>query len=251
MRRITDLDPAYVAALNAGAIPSATLTEGLAIDFAALLQAAVPALPSAAYAQMHAAAGEGITRRMAKAAQLIADHQGLAALPALMDHTSDTVRGWACYLIGGADGLALPARLEMIRPLADDPHFGVREWAWMAVRPHIAADPAGAISHLTGWTDDPSARIRRFASEATRPRGVWCAHITSLRQDPGSALSLLQPLRADPAAYVQDSVANWLNDASKDRPDWVRALCADWLAESPAPETARICKRALRTVNKR
>ena len=91
----------------------------------------------------------------------------------------------------------------------------------MAVRPHVAAELARAIALLVDWTADHSPYVRRFASEATRPRGVWCTHIAALRREPEPGRALLEPLRADPSGYVQDSVGNWLNDAGKDRPDWV------------------------------
>jgi 3-methyladenine DNA glycosylase AlkC len=113
-------------------------------------------------------------------------------------------------LVGAAKEYTLSERLTQIRPLADGHHFGVREWARMAVRPYIAADLDSAIALLAGWAAEPSERLRRFASEATRPRGVWCTHIGPLRQFPEQALPILEPLRADPAPYVQDSVGNWL-----------------------------------------
>ncbi|WP_426056297.1 HEAT repeat domain-containing protein [Janthinobacterium sp. PSPC2-1] len=246
-RGIADVTPARLALLNQGSVASATLTEGLAIDFARLLAAAVPDLGAARLDRMRAQATASITRRMALAAQLLLDAQ--VELAPLLAHASDTVRGWACFAIAAQAGSTLPQQLAAMRPLADDGHFGVREWAWLALRPHLAEHLPDAIALLAPWTADPSERVRRFACEALRPRGVWCAHIAQLKEQPQLAMPLLQPLRADPAVYVQDSVANWLNDAAKSQPDWVRSLCAQWLLESPNAATARICKRAQRSIS--
>ncbi|OCW55992.1 DNA alkylation repair protein [Hoeflea olei] len=247
-RGVRDIAPDRLACLNAGTVEAATLTECLAVDFAALLRNVLPEIGADALAEMDRAAATGISRRMALAARLIRDALGDAAADRLQRHPSDTARGWACFLIGMASDMSLADRLVAMRPYADDRHFGVREWSWMAVRPHLAADLDRAIALLSAWTADPSERIRRFASEAIRPRGVWCAHIGVLRNEPHLGLAVLEPLRADPSLYVQDSVGNWLNDAAKDRPEWVQALCARWTLESPVPATARICKRALRSI---
>lgn len=233
-------------ALNEGSLAAATLVESLAVDHALLLRAAVPALPEACFAAMEDAVGQGITRRMAIAAELLDAHLGPGGAALLDTHPSDTVRGWAAFMIGRAASLDLAGRLAALRPLADDAHFGVREWAWLALRPHVVANPSDAIRLLVPWTAEDSANLRRFAVEATRPRGVWAAHVTALRQDPSPGLALLDPLRAEPIRYVQESVANWINDAAKDHPDWAHALCARWRAESDAPATTRICRRALR-----
>ncbi|CAM3050723.1 DNA alkylation repair protein [Janthinobacterium lividum] len=245
-RGVADIAPARLALLNGGSVASTTLTEGLAIDFAQLLAAAVPAIGAARLEQMRAQAAAGITKRMALAAQLLLDAQ--VDLAPLLAHVSDTVRGWVCFAIAAQAGWTLPQQLAAMRPLADDGHFGVREWAWLALRPHLAAHLDDAIRLLAPWTSDPSERVRRFACEALRPRGVWCAHIAQLKEQPQLALPVLHALRADPAVYVQDSVANWLNDAAKSRPDWVRSLCAQWLLESANAATQRICKRAQRSL---
>ena len=246
-RGIKDIAPDHLARLNAGAVEAATLTECLAVDFAILLRNALPEIGMDALAEMERGAATGISGRMSLAARLIRRELGDTALDRLGRHQSDTARGWACFMIGAAS-MPLGDRLAAIRPYADDRHFGVREWSWMAVRPHLVADLESAIAILADWTAAPSERIRRFASEAIRPRGGWCPHIAALKAEPQPGLAILEPLRADPSGYVQDSVGNWLNDAGKDRPDWVQALCARWSAESQTPATARICKRALRSI---
>ncbi|MBY0459941.1 MAG: DNA alkylation repair protein [Gemmataceae bacterium] len=248
--RIADIPADVLAGLNAGTLESRTLAEGLAIDFAQLLAAAVPDVPADYLQMVRDAAGQGITRRMELVGGILLRHLGRERLDEVAKHPSDTVRGWACYMIGQLPKLKLKDRLALIRPLADDPHFGVREWAWMPVRPHLAANVPHAVKLLTPWTAADSPFVRRFAVEAMRPRGVWASHIEVLKQNPDLALPLLDPLKADPEKYVQDSVANWLNDAAKSQPVWVTTLCLRWRRESDSPHTVRITQRAVRNLNR-
>jgi 3-methyladenine DNA glycosylase AlkC len=240
-----------LALLNAGAAEARTLAECLAIDFAILARAVAPDIGEDALDQVQQLSSAGISKRMKVMGQLCMDRLGTAAIARFKAHPSDTVRGWACFMVGAQSGLTTRERLAAIRDFADDPHFGVREWAWMAVRESLAADLAQSMALLCEWTTESSERLRRFASEALRPRGVWCSHLQVLKEQPELALPILEALRADPSAYVQDSVGNWLNDASKDQPDWVRALCVCWKRESPTPATIRVCKRGTRTIAKK
>lgn len=246
--RGSDIDPEVLDALSRGDGESATLTEALAVDQYRLLQTVFPALPAEVMREAATASGLGILKRMTAIGALLWQALGEEGIALCQGHPADTVRGWACFMIGARPGLEVAQRLDAIRPLADDAHFGVREWAWMAVRPHLLASLDQAIDLLLPWTAAPSERVRRFASEVLRPRGVWCTHAAALKQQPQRALPLLAALRADPASYVQDSVANWLNDAAKDNPDWVRQVCAEWLQGDPDDATRRICQRGMRSL---
>ncbi|WP_374832910.1 DNA alkylation repair protein [Paenochrobactrum pullorum] len=246
-RGVKDITPQRLYALNHG-VETTNLTECLAVDFRELVQQVLPDLSEKKLAEIKAQADAGISRRMRLMATFILAEYGTAFIEKLSKHPSDTVRGWVCFMTGQQTDLTLPQRLDAIKPLADDRHFGVREWSWMAVRDDLAKNIEQAVNLLQPWTQNSSEYIRRFATESLRPRGVWCAHIGILKQNPQIVMPLLEALKADPSPYVQDSVANWLNDASKDRADWVQDLCLRWMENLPSKATQRICKRAMRSI---
>lgn len=247
------IPPGVLMALNQGHDETRSLPEWLAIDQAALAHAVLPELVGARAAQpavtaANAVAGLGIMHRTRAIGRALVTLSPLQ-LQKLAGHRSDVVRCWACVAALAALQRTMTERLSDTRIFAADHHFGVRELAWMELRPHVANDLPHALESLRSWVADPDANLRRCASEATRPRGVWCAHLKPLIIDPTPAEALLTTLRADPARYVQLSVGNWLNDAGKSRPDWLTDLAARWRRESPSPYTAAILKRGLRRMN--
>lgn len=169
----------------------------------------------------------------------------------LSNHLSDSIRCYAPYLKSLDERLSIEEKLNQSKKLVSDTHFGVREVVWMALRPHINERLKKSIALLRDWTKSKDENIRRFTTEATRPRGVWCKHIEQLKETPEIALPILQNLKSDTSKYVQDSVGNWLNDASKTNPNFVIELCEKWIIESPTKETEKIIKRARRTIDKK
>lgn len=192
----------------------------------------------------------GLVTRLRRGGEILLEEYGLDQLGEVARASSDTVRGWCAMAIGAARGIPLEERFARIRPFADDPHFAVREWAWLSVRVHVASQIDEAVQVLESWTGSPSFKVRRFSVEVTRPRGVWGVHIPELKRSPDIGLPILEPLRSDDARYVQDSVANWINDASKATPQWAFELCASW-RETGSSATERICYRALRTLRQK
>lgn len=113
-----------------------------------------------------------------------------------------------------------------------------------AVRPYIAAQPEVAFEWLHRWAQHPNEHVRRLASEGSRPRLPWAMALPALKRDPAPLLPLLLRLRNDPSEYVRRSVANNLNDISKDHPELVLQLARTWLAD--CPDCQRLLKHALR-----
>lgn len=98
-------------------------------------------------------------------------------LDIISTHQPDLIRCWATYTIGKNPELNVKQMLQQIQPFSADKHFGVREVCWLAVRPTISKNLSESLEILSKWTSNEDENIRRFASEATRPRGVWCEHI--------------------------------------------------------------------------
>jgi 3-methyladenine DNA glycosylase AlkC len=258
-RSIKDISPDIMLQLNSGQIQSANLVEWLAVDQKILLETmlsackrthyltsilqGISALKKPTITTINEAIGVGFLHQ-------ISANNDTELLPIMTHHNADAVRCWATYVIGKNPKLSIAEMLHNIQPFAADKHFGVREIAWMAVRPFMTKHLSESLNILASWTSSEDENIRRFASESTRPRGVWCAHIEILKENPALALPILEPLKADKSKYVQDSVGNWLNDASKTQPQFVVDICEKWGQESPTKETNYIIKKALRSIEK-
>ncbi|MFV5960885.1 DNA alkylation repair protein [Bacillus sp. AK25] len=260
-RKGTDIPHDVLFLLNQGKIESVNLTEWLAVNHLTLLRHVLPSVGfdhhlddvSSDVTQQKAESGMKAIRLIGQLLDEVLQKENgekqTEVLQAFTHHVSDSVRCWAAYM--NKHRLStLEEKLAYIQPFAADPHFGVREIAWMSVRESLTDQLDQSIEHLTAWAKSNDENIRRFSVEAIRPRGVWTKHIESLKQEPMRAQPILDLLKSDPSTYVQDSVGNWLNDASKTQPNWVINLCEQWLKDSDTKATSRIVKKAKRTIVK-
>jgi 3-methyladenine DNA glycosylase AlkC len=124
--------------------------------------------------------------------------------------------------------------------------FGSAEFA---VRPFLVADLDRGLAAMLRWTGDPDEKVRRLASEGSRPRLPWGLRLASLVRDPSPTRGILDALKQDVSLFVRRSVANHLNDITKDHPDYVLQRLADWDLDHAHLEW--IARHACRTLIKR
>ena len=157
------------------------------------------------------------------------------------------LRGWSAAPMGefvARNGLDRPEQsLAFLREMTQ------RFSAEFAVRPFLRDETGTALAHASRWARDPNFHVRRLASEGARPRLPWGLRLKRFVDDPEPLFSLLAELRDDPEEYVRRSAANNLNDISRDHPDRVAEIAADWLGDAP-PERRRMLKHACRTLIK-
>jgi 3-methyladenine DNA glycosylase AlkC len=162
-------------------------------------------------------------------------------------NAADGLAGWVVWPLGefvARRGIAEPERaLQALHALTQ------RLTAEFAIRPLIVAHPQLVLDRLLQWTRDPSAHVRRLASEGSRPRLPWGLRLQALVADPTPTLPILDALQDDPSPYVRRSVANHLNDIAKDHPalvvDWVRRHLPD-----ASPTRRALLRHASRTLIK-
>lgn len=116
------------------------------------------------------------------------------------------------------------------------------------IRTFIELDPDRTLAIMRKWAQSKNTHVRRLASEGCRPRLPWARKISFLIERPTLTWHILEALKTDSEKYVQKSVANHINDISKDHPDWVVKRVKRWNLSHPS--TGWIVKHGMRTLIK-
>jgi 3-methyladenine DNA glycosylase AlkC len=127
-------------------------------------------------------------------------------------------------------------------------HFTRYGSSEFAVREFFRRDVKGTLKVMRTWAEDNNEHVRRLASEGSRPRLPWSFRLDAVLKDPKLTTPILERLRTDDSLYVRKSVANHLNDFSKDHPKYMVELLHAW--DLKHPHTAWIAKHASRTLIK-
>jgi len=117
-----------------------------------------------------------------------------------------------------------------------------------AVRPFILQYEKEMIAKMIEWSNHDNHHVRRLASEGSRPRLPWAIALPVFKKNPTAILPILENLKNDRSEYVRRSVANSLNDISKDNPELVLEIAGKWKGKSET--TDALLKHGCRTLLK-
>lgn len=234
-----------------------------ALDLADALEAAAPATPPARLREAAESLSELSLRervdalRAAMLKDLVGSYADLAAVVRRAIRASPTFRGWMIWPVStavaesaAADG-STAATADALDLLAELTGLLTSEFALRVLLRH---DLEQTLAHALAWTDSEDEHVRRLASEGTRPYLPWAVRVPRLTAEPGRTIPILDRLHRDPSEYVRRSVANHLNDLSRDDPALVVATAARWLGSVDAATettTQKLVRHALRTLLKR
>lgn len=127
--------------------------------------------------------------------------------------------------------------------------FTIDSSSEFAIRKFILKYEEETMEQMKIWSQSSNEHLRRLASEGCRPRLPWAVALPRFKQNPSKVLEIIELLKNDKSLYVRKSVANNLNDISKDNPELVIEFVKANLGSSK--ELDWICKHASRTLLKK
>ena len=136
--------------------------------------------------------------------------------------------------------------------------FTQNSTAEYAIRAFLKREPERTKDQMLSWAHSDNEHLRRLASEGVRPKLPWSYHLPWIAENPDWVKPIIEQLKSDSSLYVRKSVANLLNDLTKEQADWVLCLFTEWtggdsvstLSSELNDETRWIIKHALRTLLK-
>jgi len=181
------------------------------------------------------------------------DYAALAAVIRAARDTSPSFSGWMIWPVTAA--VADKAVADGSASSFDDAMAAMAELTGLltsefAIRTLLRHDLDRALATISTWTTSDDVDVRRLATEGTRPYLPWSVRVPELLRRPGATVPILDALYRDRAEYVRRSVANHLNDLSRDHADLVDETAARWLAD-PDANTTWVVRHGLRTLVKR
>jgi 3-methyladenine DNA glycosylase AlkC len=159
-----------------------------------------------------------------------------------------------CGAFSGLPALVFPEFVAQIglqnvqRSLAALKRFTIQCSSEFGIRPFLLHFPRETFLEMERWAENENVHIRRLASEGCRPRLPWGMGLPAVKKNPAPVWRILEKLKTDPELYVRKSVANNINDISKDHPESVLKWCESNFGNNP--HTNWIIQHGLRTLLK-
>lgn len=157
---------------------------------------------------------------------------------------------------GGYEGMFFPEYVEKYGLDYPSESFSVLEKltqyssAEFAIRPFLENYPREGEKQMLLWSKHNNHHVRRLSSEGIRPLLPWASQLKTYRENPDPIVEILENLNEDESLYVRKSVANNLNDISKDHPELALKIAKRWV-KNKKPHTIWIVKHGLRTLLKK
>lgn len=127
-------------------------------------------------------------------------------------------------------------------------HFTIESSSEFAIRQFILKYPNETMKQIKIWAKSEHLDVRRLASEGCRPRLPWAVSLPYFIRNPKKVLEILDILKDDESTYVRRSVANNLNDISKDNPLMFKKTVKHWIGVSQKRD--QLLKHGCRTLLK-